>query len=55
LHEGLADGLRELTETYGRSGAVELPRGYDPYDYTVRGTAHPLLVHAAKAGSTAQD
>jgi 4-alpha-glucanotransferase len=55
LHEGLADGLRELTETYGRSGVVEPPRGYDPYDYTVRGTAHPLLVQAAKAASAARD
>ena len=37
LHEGLADGLRELTETYGRSRAPERPRGYDPYDYTAPG------------------
>jgi 4-alpha-glucanotransferase len=42
LHEGLAGGLRELTETYGRSSGIELPRGHDPYDYTVPHTAHPL-------------
>ncbi len=42
LHEGLADGLRELTETYGRSGAPEPQQGHDPFDYTVANTAHPL-------------
>jgi 4-alpha-glucanotransferase len=42
LHEGLADGLRELTETYGRSRAPRPPRGYDPFDYTAPGAAHPL-------------
>jgi 4-alpha-glucanotransferase len=42
LHEGLADGLRELTETYGRSAHRRAPRGYDPYDYTAPSTAHPL-------------
>jgi 4-alpha-glucanotransferase len=42
LHEGLADGLREMTETYGRLGTPEPPRGYDPYDYTAPGTAHAL-------------
>ena len=42
LHEGLAGGLRELTEAYGRSGAIELPRGHDPYDYTVPNAAHSL-------------
>jgi 4-alpha-glucanotransferase len=42
LHEGLADGLRELTETYGRAGPIPPPAGHDPFDYTVPGTAHPL-------------
>jgi 4-alpha-glucanotransferase len=42
LHEGLADGLRELTETYGRLSAYEQPRGHDPYDYTVPDATHPL-------------
>lgn len=42
LHEGLADGLREMAETYGRSGAIDLPRGRDPYDYTAPGAMHPL-------------
>jgi hypothetical protein len=48
LHEGLADGLRELTDTYGRSGAIELPRGRDPYDYTAPNATHQLQVHAAE-------
>ena len=42
LHEGLADGLRELTDTYGRSEALDRPRGHDPYDYTVPDAMHPL-------------
>lgn len=42
LHEGLADGLREMTETYGRAIGPEEPRGYDPFDYTAPSTAHPL-------------
>ncbi|MFT4037374.1 MAG: 4-alpha-glucanotransferase [Thermomicrobiales bacterium] len=42
LHEGLADGLRDLTETYGRGTSTEVRRGYDPYDYTAPSTAHPL-------------
>ena len=44
LHEGLADGLRELTDTYGRTGTIELPRGHDPFDYTVPEATHPLWV-----------
>jgi 4-alpha-glucanotransferase len=47
LHEGLADGLRELTETYGRSRATEPPRGHDPYDYTVLDATHPLQSSAS--------
>lgn len=43
LHEGLADSLRETTDTYGRSHAPLTQRGYDPYDYTAPATAHPLL------------
>lgn len=42
LHEGLADGLRELTDTYGRSGVTDRTRGHDPYDYTVPGAKHRL-------------
>jgi 4-alpha-glucanotransferase len=42
LHSGLADGLRELTETYGRSRDSAADRGYDPYDYTAPGTSYPL-------------
>jgi hypothetical protein len=54
LHEGLADGLRELTETYGRAAASEGPRGHDPYDYTVPGSAHQLHVRPrSKPGQAA--
>lgn len=51
LHEGLADGLRELTETYGRSGKPEPPRGHDPFDYTVLDTAHPLQTRERVSGA----
>lgn len=47
LHEGLADSLRETTETYGRSRSQAVQRGYDPYDYTAPGTAHPLLARSS--------
>jgi 4-alpha-glucanotransferase len=50
LHEGLADGLREMTETYGRLGAPESQRGFDPYDYTAPGSAHVL--HDRRAAGT---
>jgi 4-alpha-glucanotransferase len=46
LHEGLADGLRELTDTYGRSSMFEEPRGHDPYDYTAPDATHPLWIDA---------
>ncbi len=42
LHEGLADGLRELTETFGRSGVAAGERGFDPFDYTAPDSLHPL-------------
>lgn len=42
LHEGLADGLSEMTDTYGRSPSTIRQRGYDPYDYTAPSTTHPL-------------
>lgn len=42
LHEGLAGSLRELTETYGRTGTILRPSGHDPYDYTVPASAHLL-------------
>ena len=52
LHEGMADGLRDLTETYGRTPASEIHRGYDPYDYTAPSTAHPLMAYVPdQAGS----
>jgi 4-alpha-glucanotransferase len=44
LHEGLADGLRELTDTYGRSRHIDRPQGYDPYDYTAPAAKHTLLM-----------
>jgi 4-alpha-glucanotransferase len=47
LHEGLADGLRELSETYGRISLSAGPRGYDPYDYTAPATSHPLQQRSA--------
>ncbi len=41
LHPGLAGGLGELTQLYGRK---ETPRrgGHDPFDYTVDHAEHPL-------------
>jgi 4-alpha-glucanotransferase len=45
LHEGLADGMHELTETYGRVPGLTKPAGHDPYDYSVPGAAHPLRTH----------
>ncbi len=42
LHPGLAAGLGELTATYGRRPSQGGPRGFDPFDYTAPGTAHPL-------------
>jgi 4-alpha-glucanotransferase len=42
LHEGLADGVRELTETYGRSPVPPEARGFDPFDYTAPGARHRL-------------
>lgn len=55
LHEGLADGLRELTETYGRSGPIKPPEGHDPFDYTVPGTHHPLWLRARQPGTVTQE
>jgi hypothetical protein len=46
LHEGLAEGLRELTDAYGRSPEIARPRGHDPYDYTAPDTMHHLHAHA---------
>ncbi len=42
LHEGLAEGLGELTATYGRRRLAGASRGHNPYDYTAEGTEHPL-------------
>lgn len=40
LHDGLCGGLRELTETYGRTGVPRPPEGFDPFDYTHPGSSH---------------
>ncbi len=45
LHEGLAGGMHELTETYGRIPGMTKPAGHDPYDYSVPGAVHPLRAH----------
>jgi 4-alpha-glucanotransferase len=42
LHNGLAEGLGELTAVYGRGGPPGIPKGHNPYDYTVEESAHPL-------------
>ncbi len=42
LHEGLAEGLGELTSTYGRRRPEGAAKGHNPYDYTAEGTEHPL-------------
>lgn len=42
LHEGLADGLREMSETFGRVRGDEGPRGFHPFDYSAPASAHPL-------------
>lgn len=42
LHTGLADGMKELTEAYGRSPDSAVARGFDPFDYTAPGTSHEL-------------
>ena len=55
LHEGLADGLREMTETYGRAGPIAPPAGFDPFDYTVPGTAHPLWDSGSGSDTVARD
>ncbi|HEU0165946.1 MAG TPA: 4-alpha-glucanotransferase, partial [Thermomicrobiales bacterium] len=36
LEDGLADGLRSLTHTYGRAATDGAPRDPNPWDYTVR-------------------
>ncbi|HEV2106881.1 MAG TPA: 4-alpha-glucanotransferase [Thermomicrobiales bacterium] len=42
LHNGLAEGLGELTVTYGRGRPSDTPRGHNPYDYMVKGSAYSL-------------
>ena len=43
LNPGLAGGLGELAATYSRRPKRdEMPRSFDPFDYTAPGTAHPL-------------
>ncbi len=41
LGDGLAGGLRHLTQIYGRAIDSAQPREPNPWDYTVDGTAHP--------------
>jgi 4-alpha-glucanotransferase len=43
LSYGLADGLRQFATIYNRLPLATTTSGYDPYDYTAPGTAHPLL------------
>jgi 4-alpha-glucanotransferase len=42
LNDGLARGLRELSGAYGRLARPKLEQGYDPFDYSAPGAAHPL-------------
>lgn len=42
LHHGLAAGLGELTDVYGRRGHAPRQSQPDPYDYTAENTDHPL-------------
>ncbi|MBA3643605.1 MAG: 4-alpha-glucanotransferase [Chloroflexia bacterium] len=42
LHLGLAEGLNELTATYGRRRMVDEETGYDPFDYSAPNTSHHL-------------
>jgi 4-alpha-glucanotransferase len=42
LDSGLAEGLGLLTYLSGRATPDTPPAGFDPYDYTHPGTAHPL-------------
>jgi 4-alpha-glucanotransferase len=42
LHHGLAAGLGDLTDAYGRRARAPKISTPDPYDYTAQGTAHPL-------------
>lgn len=53
LHSGLADGLREITEAYGRSLDTAVSHGYDPYDYTAPGTTYPLTDRRQMNSATA--
>lgn len=43
LHDGLADGLAELTSSYGRGARVQKSDSHDPYDYSVPNSGHPLF------------
>jgi 4-alpha-glucanotransferase len=43
LNDGLARGLRELSGAYGRLARPKIEQGYDPFDYSAPGTAHPLF------------
>ncbi len=42
LADDLAEGLADLTSTYGRRATSGQPSGFNPYDYTAPATAHPL-------------
>jgi 4-alpha-glucanotransferase len=40
--EGLADGVRQFAELYGRLSCEPKPKGFDPFDYTSPATEHPV-------------
>lgn len=42
LDSGLAVGLRQFATLYDRIPAATRTQGFDPFDYTAPGTAHPL-------------
>ena len=51
LHPGLAAGLGELAEAYGRR-ATPGPRGVSPFDYTATDSPHPLFEPSAPRAGT---
>jgi 4-alpha-glucanotransferase len=42
MTDGLANGVRQSAELYGRVPQEPQPKGSDPFDYTSRETEHPL-------------
>jgi hypothetical protein len=43
LDFGLAEGLRTLTETYGRLGNDKPAHGENPWDYTIPGSSQAIV------------